>query len=306
MTRAQLIYLIELSKCKSFSEAAEHLFITQQALGDSIKKLEEEFNLKLCIRSRNGVRLTDEAMLILDDVKKIVEITNSWERLSEYNMKQVTGTVRVIIPTQFSKVIVDTMTFLKNEYPNIELIHFQDRSPQILKYLAKRNATIAIIFSNYEVSKTEIERFAINNDFCLKQLENKDRPYLYLNVKHPLAKQKEVSLKQCKDLYLASLFNEIPITNTDHRKFFSSYKFYQFHSHLDTFRMVSQNVDVATIAPEMVFENTGKIFQDNLARVIITEFNFVQSLFLLYPTDVFCSAAEKIVTDALQKCLKQN
>ena len=164
MTRAQLIYLIELSKCKSFSEAAEHLFITQQALGDSIKKLEDEFNLELCVRSRNGVRLTDEAMLILDDVKKIIEITNSWERLSEYNMKQITGTVSLIVPPQFSRAVVDTMTFLKNEYPNIEIIHYLDRSNQILKYLAKRKASIAVVFSNYEVNEDEIRKFAKNNE----------------------------------------------------------------------------------------------------------------------------------------------
>ena len=304
MTRAQLIYLIELSKCKSFSEAAEHLFITQQALGDSIKKLEDEFNLELCVRSRNGVRLTDEAMLILDDVKKIIEITNRWERLSEYNMKQITGTVSLIVPPQFSKVIVDTMTFLKNEYPNIQIIHYLDRSNQILKYLAKRKASIAIIFANYDTSEDDIRKFAKNNDFIIKQKRNDDRPYLFLNVQNPLAQQKEITLKQCKNIYLATLFNEIPIIHTDHRKFFSSYKFYQFHTHFDIFRMISQNIDVATIAPEMVFENVGKQFQDKIAKVLIKEMDFSQKLFLLYPTDVFCSAAEKIVIDTLQKFME--
>ena len=43
------------AKCKSFSKASEKLFISQSAVGISIKKLEEQLNVTLFKRNQKGI-----------------------------------------------------------------------------------------------------------------------------------------------------------------------------------------------------------------------------------------------------------
>ena len=55
-----LWYLLKISQYKSFSAAAEALHISQPALSNGIKSLEEQFNTKLLHRTNKGVSLTDD------------------------------------------------------------------------------------------------------------------------------------------------------------------------------------------------------------------------------------------------------
>ena len=53
-------YIYEIYKEKSFTQAAENLFISQPALSATVKKLEEEMHVKLFDRSANPLELTLE------------------------------------------------------------------------------------------------------------------------------------------------------------------------------------------------------------------------------------------------------
>ena len=48
------------ARCGSFTRAAEALGYTQAAVSQMIRSLENEFSLRLLIRTRSGVRLTRE------------------------------------------------------------------------------------------------------------------------------------------------------------------------------------------------------------------------------------------------------
>ena len=54
----QLLYLSEIAKTHSISIAANNLFVSQPAISTAIKKLEEELDVTLFSRSKNGVFLT--------------------------------------------------------------------------------------------------------------------------------------------------------------------------------------------------------------------------------------------------------
>ena len=47
----------------SFTKAAERLFLTQPAISDQVRKLEERFGVLLFHRNKRSVRLTDLALL---------------------------------------------------------------------------------------------------------------------------------------------------------------------------------------------------------------------------------------------------
>jgi DNA-binding transcriptional LysR family regulator len=56
----QLSYLIAVSKTHSISKAAEEVFVTPQNISNSLRKLENEFNVTLIRRSSRGVSLSPE------------------------------------------------------------------------------------------------------------------------------------------------------------------------------------------------------------------------------------------------------
>ena len=50
----------ETARFSSFSTAAQHLYVSQSAISQSIHQLEEDLNVQLFTRSRKGVSLTKE------------------------------------------------------------------------------------------------------------------------------------------------------------------------------------------------------------------------------------------------------
>lgn len=58
MTFEQFKYVLEVSNCGSFNQAASNLFLTQAALSTSIKNLEAELGQTIFLRNNRGAQLT--------------------------------------------------------------------------------------------------------------------------------------------------------------------------------------------------------------------------------------------------------
>lgn len=70
----QIIYLTDIAQTHSMTQSAQRLFISQQALSFSIKKLEEEFGATLLSRSNHGVELTEEGKRFLQQAGSMVTL----------------------------------------------------------------------------------------------------------------------------------------------------------------------------------------------------------------------------------------
>lgn len=66
MRKEQLLYLLEIDKCHSINAASQKLNISSQALGASIRSLENELDLLLLVRTHVGVSLTENGQSIVD------------------------------------------------------------------------------------------------------------------------------------------------------------------------------------------------------------------------------------------------
>lgn len=79
----------------SFSKAAEKLYISQPAITQTIKKLEEQLGGKLFYRNNNGVSLTEEGKHLYEYIKDSMEIIeNATSKFNQYkNLDE--GIVRI-------------------------------------------------------------------------------------------------------------------------------------------------------------------------------------------------------------------
>lgn len=69
----QLQYLIETVEIGSISEASKKLYISQQGLSDSLRRLENEMGVPILIRNKKGVTLTKQGMSLYPYAKKVAE-----------------------------------------------------------------------------------------------------------------------------------------------------------------------------------------------------------------------------------------
>ena len=69
----QLKYLADLAITNSMNVTAKRMFITQQAVSDSIKRLEQELNCTLLNRSKTGISFTEDGKVILEHAQKILK-----------------------------------------------------------------------------------------------------------------------------------------------------------------------------------------------------------------------------------------
>lgn len=78
----QLEYVQEIATCHSITKAAQNLYISQQALSEALKLLENELGFALFIRSNKGVKLTPSGEKILHDLDVIIPLIHKWKQLS--------------------------------------------------------------------------------------------------------------------------------------------------------------------------------------------------------------------------------
>lgn len=76
----QIEYFVRAANAGSYARAARELFVTPQAISHSIQLLEARVDLKLFMRSPNGIELTEEGKALLDPAE---EVLKGLERLQE-------------------------------------------------------------------------------------------------------------------------------------------------------------------------------------------------------------------------------
>lgn len=127
-----LHYFLEVARQKSFTKAAQALYITQPSISKTVKNLEEELGVTLLDRYGKKVELTDAGEVF---ARQAQEIVTSFHNLSSelddlMNLKK--GHIRIGLPPMigssfFPKVIGE---FYK-QYPNVTIQLFEDGGKKV-------------------------------------------------------------------------------------------------------------------------------------------------------------------------------
>lgn len=178
------------AKYLSFSAASEELFITQSAVSQSIKLLEEKLKCQLFFRNTKRVKLTREGSILFGHIEQAFNYIKSGERTLEEMNSLSQGEIRIGASDTICKYYL--MPYIKrfNQiYPNIK-IHLTNRtSPKCIELLRKGSVDFSVInipekcsYSNVIVKRTKKVKdvFIANDNFselkdrkvCLKELEN--------------------------------------------------------------------------------------------------------------------------------------
>lgn len=121
----QLQYVLEIDKCKSMSKASEKLYITQQNLSYSIKKLEDELNIPILKRYNKGCELTEEGQLFSVFCKNVLQEWEIFQKKSSHlheHESSIHGELHLYINKVYEIFILpDILGGFMQKYPNIKI-----------------------------------------------------------------------------------------------------------------------------------------------------------------------------------------
>lgn len=194
VTIDQLIYFLAVEKHRSFSLAAEDLYLSQSSLSKQIKKLETELNCTLFERCTRSVQLTPAGVAFKTHAQQLVDNYHQMKHdLSAFSMphqKLSIGYIPVI--TQYN--IANSIGQFKQSVPDLQLEFQEGEHNEIIDLLLTHQITFAFLRGE----------LLDKNLFNLTPL-SQDELVLIVAKNHPLAKKKYVSLMEVQDESFISL-----------------------------------------------------------------------------------------------------
>lgn len=113
----------EVAKQGNITKASQKLYISQPAITQTIKKLEEKLGVTLLIRSKQGITLTDIGMQVFKHVNSAILEFGIINDLIKNNQLLLNGTLKIGCSTNLAKKVLATPILeFGTCYPNIEII----------------------------------------------------------------------------------------------------------------------------------------------------------------------------------------
>lgn len=149
MNLKQFEYFIKVAENKNFTRTAEEMFISQPALSQQIRSLEDEFGFPLLYRTNKMVELTPAGEFFYSQMKDIIEqcnlIISDTKKIAGFDDKKIIiGHFR-----PFTKIILPAiLNSFNNKYKDYDLELTLNTSNQIYNDLLKRKIDIIFIDKN--------------------------------------------------------------------------------------------------------------------------------------------------------------
>ena len=180
-----LIVFHEVAKHKSFSKAAEELFISQPAVTKHIKELERKIGMGLIQRRRGGFSLTEGGKILFKYTHKISSHLMEIENLLENLKKDYQGILKIGTTESYSKGLMPKLlSGFQASCPFMKIALDVGNSEEIEKSLLVYKSDLVLIAVTKKTSRFESIPFL------------KEELVLIVSPNHPLVKRKTVSLKE--------------------------------------------------------------------------------------------------------------
>lgn len=166
----------ETARFRSFSTAAQHLYISQSAISQCIQQLENDLSVQLFVRTRKGVSLTNEGKILFSKVESAITSIEQAESQLERLRHLESGELKIAASdTITSRFLLKYLEEFHTAYPEIKIEMANSYSSQMLSLVKEGKADLA--FVNMPLTDDEIviePCFEINDTFvCGPDFEGK-------------------------------------------------------------------------------------------------------------------------------------
>jgi LysR family transcriptional regulator, transcriptional activator of the cysJI operon len=276
---------------KSFSVAASQNYVTQSAVSQQIRMLEEKYGKQLLERTRGNVQLTPAGEILYQVSKEIVQRYQDLESRLQDVAKVVAGTVRVA--TVHSIGLYELSTQLKRflkAYPQVQLQLAYSRSSKIYEDALKGGIDLGIVaYPNRRPGITTIPL-------------REDRLVLVVPPTHAFAKHRTISTNRLAGEALVGFDRDIPTRRETDRVLRKHGIDPRYVTELDNVEVMKRVVEIGlgiAILPEQAVRPEVK--GGTLVSVQISDEVFPRQLGIIHRSGKhFSPAAKKFI-----ECLRE-
>lgn len=179
----------ETARYSSFSLAARNLYVSQSAISQCINQLEKDLDTKLFIRSKRGVTLTKEGLLLFQKVESAIQSIEQGETLIARLHHLDSGSLIIAAgDTITNHFLLPYLEKFHATYPGIRIEMANSYSHQMLNLVKEGKAELA--FVNLPINDNELcieACFKIHDIFVCAKNYNKKKSYTWEEIaKEPL------------------------------------------------------------------------------------------------------------------------
>lgn len=145
------------AKYKHMTKASEELHVSQPAISQAIKKLEEELGGVLFVRSNKGMELTQEGEMFYSYVSGALKLLNDAENEFGSFKKLTKGEIKIGCSASLTKlVLVQALKEFHQDYPGIKINVVNELTSNLITDL-KLGKLDFVIFNESDIKEASLE-----------------------------------------------------------------------------------------------------------------------------------------------------
>lgn len=186
MNLKQLEYFVSVAETLNFTRAARKCFISQTAMTQQIRALEESIGVLLFIRDKHHVELTPAGRVFMYEAKAILSRSEEAVKLARSAAEGFSGTISIgFIRGYEQSLFSETVRSFHEAYPNISIRLIRENMSALYSLLEDGECDVAFNLSPY-----------VHNYHELSHRFLKSYPLMaVLYPGHPLTSRKHLSYR---------------------------------------------------------------------------------------------------------------
>lgn len=159
-------YVYEVWQARSFSAAAKKLYISQPALSNSIKRVEEKVGTPIFDRSTSPIQLTEVGREYIHAVEQIHSIQENFSRYLADTQELRTGNIAVGSGAMMTAYLLPgIIAAYKEKYPYVEVKVTEGSCAQLRNMLAE--GTLDVVLENTQMPAALFESQPYGRDYMV-------------------------------------------------------------------------------------------------------------------------------------------
>lgn len=187
----QLRYFMSVASCRSFSKAAECHYITQTAITQQIKALEDQLGLQLINRQKRPIELTPAGNVFYHEAKAILARIDEAVAKTQEASTGAVGTIRIGYEKGYERSdLSDRLRAFHRAYPSILFTCVREGTDELAKKLLTNELDVIFAWDSTNLR---------SNEEIAYRLDMRSRLCVALYAGHPYATRKSLRREDLRD-----------------------------------------------------------------------------------------------------------
>ncbi|MGM9957573.1 MAG: LysR family transcriptional regulator, partial [Peribacillus sp.] len=179
---------VTLVEVKNFTKTADRLLMSQPNVSLHIKKLEQEFQTKLLLRSPKYIKITPTGEILYERAKQMITIYEQTRRDIEERHNTIKGELKIGASFTIGEYILPSLLIdLQNDYPELELQVMIGNTEEIVQSVQLYKVDIGLIEGQTNEKELSVHSFM------------QDELFIVSSNKHELANKKDLTISDLQN-----------------------------------------------------------------------------------------------------------